>query len=54
MKRHTKRRLFEVMQRVDPSFTNEGVNFNMLYQPSEYKKKTEAIKAQIDKLFNDI
>ena len=53
MKRHGKQRLLEVMHKVDPTFTNEGVNFNMLYQPNEYKKKADAIKAQIDKLFRE-
>ena len=53
MKRHGKQRLLEVMHKVDPSFTNEGVNFNMLYQPNEYKKKAQEIKAQIDRLFRE-
>ena len=50
-KKDNKQRLFEIMQRVDPQFTNEGVNFNMLYRPQDYKKKAEELKAEIDKMF---
>lgn len=53
IKKDSKKRLFEIMQRVAPDFKDEGVNLNMLYQPSEYKKKVEELKAQIDKLFNE-
>jgi hypothetical protein len=53
MKRDTKQRLLEVMQRVDPSFRNEGVNFNMLFPVNEYRKKVNEIKAVIDKLLLD-
>ena len=47
-KKDNKQRLFEIMQRVDPQFTNEGVNFNMLYRPQDYKKKAEELKAEIE------
>jgi hypothetical protein len=54
MKKDNKIRLFEVMQRVDPSFHNEGVNFNALFPVNEYKKKANEIKEAIDKLvFNE-
>ena len=35
------------------SAVEEGVNFNMLYQPSESKRKANEIKAKIDELFKD-
>jgi hypothetical protein len=55
MKKDNKIRLFEMMQKVDPSFINEGINLNMLYNttPGQYKKKAEEIKAEIDKLLKD-
>jgi hypothetical protein len=53
MKRDDKKRLFEVMLKVDPSFTNEGVNLNMLFPRSEYKQKANEIKSVIDKLVLD-
>lgn len=52
-KKDTKQRLFEIMQRVAPDFNNEGVNLNMLYQPSEYRRKANELKAEIDKMFMD-
>jgi hypothetical protein len=53
MKRDIKKRLFEVMQRVNPQFNNEGVNLSTFYRPQDYKKKADEIKLQIDKLLND-
>ena len=53
MKKDSKIRLFEVMQRVDPSFNNEGVNFNALFPVNEYKRKANEIKSVIDKLVLD-
>jgi len=53
MKSNNKQRLFEIMRKVDSSFNNEGVNFNMLYNPNDYKRKADEIKAVIDKLYSD-
>lgn len=38
---------------IEDESVTEGINLNAFYQPSEYKKKTNELKAMIDKLFLD-
>ena len=42
------------MKKLNPGFElSEGVNFNMLYDEGEYKRKTNEIKAAIDELLRE-
>ena len=42
------------MEKLNPEFElPEGVNFNMLYDKGEYKRKANEIKAAIDELIRD-
>lgn len=51
---NTKKLLFENMEKLNPGFElPEGVNFNMLFDQGDYKRKVYEIKAAVDKMFSE-